>query len=195
MSLKLEVSFGEALDKLTILEIKSECIQDVTKLEEVNKEISSLAGCKEAFSNPTIAYIYRLLKWVNKRVWDFTNTIKEMSAEESPREFAKLSHVIFEHNQYRFRCKNILNSFRVGLKEQKSYKETIIHLAVDDETVLYKVYVACLLFDRVVLYGKMSPLSTPNITLLALEDSDEKVVPLSSWKPQELDCNDPIFKY
>jgi hypothetical protein len=186
----IEVSIGEALDKLTILEIKSECIQDTLKLIEIHKEINALVECKQALNNPIVAYIYKLLKWINKRVWDFTNTIKEMSADVSPIEFAKLSHIIFEHNQYRFRCKNMINSFSSGIKEQKSYKETSIVLSIDSTEFIHKVYVACLLFDRVYLLGETNPIGTPNITMIS---SNSSAVPISLWEPQELDCNDPIF--
>ena len=42
MTIKVEVSFGEFLDKITILEIKSERITDPAKLENVNRELSLL---------------------------------------------------------------------------------------------------------------------------------------------------------
>lgn len=42
MTIKVEASFGEFLDKITILEIKSERISDAAKLENVNRELSLL---------------------------------------------------------------------------------------------------------------------------------------------------------
>ena len=189
-----QVSFGEALDKLSILEIKRECIIDTAKLAEVQKEIDALHECRAYLQdNRTIAFLYRLMKWVNKRVWDFTNEIKAMSHIESSAAFANLSHIIFEHNQYRFRCKNMLNALIASsLKEQKSYKETSITLDVDDKECLYKVYAACLLYDKVVLTSStFDACATPNIVY---DEKAQNGIKLSEWNPSELPLDDPIFR-
>ena len=117
----IHVSDGELLDKYSILEIKKEKIKEINKLNEIEKELNVL---KDAIylKNKKI-YHYKILKWINEKIWDFTDNIKKLHYTNI--EYSKLSSIIFEFNQYRFRLKNFLN-FDSDLKEQKSFSQNSI---------------------------------------------------------------------
>jgi len=119
----VEISIGEGLDRLSILEIKEREIANPGRLIEVRKEIASLAALQPY--KMQYLYYYRLILLVNKRIWDLTNTIKAMAYRDTA--FAEVAHEIFELNQSRFRVKKILNEMsHEGMKEQKSYGLTEI---------------------------------------------------------------------
>jgi hypothetical protein len=127
--MNIEVSIGEILDKLTILEIKKDIIKNVNKLSEVEKELNLFNKFQELKNQNLL--ILNLLKWVNKQIWDFTNIIKDYT--DLSEDFAILSKKIFNYNHYRFRIKNIINS-KSNIKEQKSYQNDIL-----DDSIYIKV--------------------------------------------------------
>ena len=125
--MKLEVSIGEAVDKLSILELKRRFIEDDEKRHEIEKEIISLSPQCEIYKNN----YYRILMYVNEKIWTLTNTIKNMNYDTELAQFAQISNQIFEYNQKRFRIKNIFNySQNSELKEQKSYSKTTAYIYV-----------------------------------------------------------------
>ncbi len=67
-----EISAGELIDKITILEIKREKISDRIKLEEVNKELKSLKNTfeKEISDTSKIERLTEELKKINLELWD-----------------------------------------------------------------------------------------------------------------------------
>jgi hypothetical protein len=72
------VSVGEAIDKLSILELKMKKIGDANKKKEVQKEINALSAChkyKEYY------LYYNLLMYVNEQIWDMTDVIKGITIE------------------------------------------------------------------------------------------------------------------
>src|SRR5690554_6350821 len=73
------VSFGEVLDKITILEIKSERITDPAKLENVRRELQALtATWREAVPDEAaIAELRRQLKTVNEALWEIEDDIRD----------------------------------------------------------------------------------------------------------------------
>ena len=126
----IEISYGEGLDRLTILEIKQQEIEDKEKLKNILIEINSLSQLhpiKIKFS-----YYYNLLFLVNKKIWDLTNKIKQMNYKDNG--FAEISSQIFELNQSRFRLKNIINKLSDNdVKEQKSYSKSEINIIIDEK--------------------------------------------------------------
>ena len=70
-----EISAGELIDKITILEIKKEKIKDKEKLVEVEKELKSLNLTKEKFivNNNSISDYKNKLKDINIKLWDVEN--------------------------------------------------------------------------------------------------------------------------
>lgn len=136
--MKLEVSIGEAIDKLSILELKRHFIEDEEKRRDIDKEIAEISPQCKQYKND----YYRVLVYVNEKIWNLTNTIKTMSPSENASEFARISHEIFEFNQKRFRIKNILNRAQNSeIKEQKSYgqKNARIVTATSEIQILQKI--------------------------------------------------------
>lgn len=147
--IKIDISIGELLDKLSILELKKHIIKDENKVIEIKKEIDILMEF-ENIKNENIFY-YNILKWINEQIWNFTDTIKKSKIFDE--EFASLSNTIFKYNQYRFRVKNMLNS-KSNIKEQKSYKNDIINIKLDINSFylnLTKINKISILYDLVVI--------------------------------------------
>jgi hypothetical protein len=116
--MKVEVSLGEAIDKLNILELKMKKISNKEKCKEIQKEINELYEFKSYKSKYT--FFYNLLTFVNETIWDTTDIIKKMDFNNHL--FGKLSNKIFEFNQKRFRIKSWFNTLECSnIKEQKSY--------------------------------------------------------------------------
>ena len=134
--MKLEVSIGEAIDKLSILELKMKKINDSIKLLEIQKEIDALADINQYKIEHTL--FYKMLTYVNETIWDMTDTIKGMILENNEIEFARISNQIFEFNQKRFRIKSFFNTLTNSLiKEQKSYALSYCKIIIPDETTFY----------------------------------------------------------
>ena len=70
-----EISAGELIDKITILEIKKEKIKEKEKLVEVEKELKSLNLTREKFiaNNNSISDYKNKLKDINIKLWDVEN--------------------------------------------------------------------------------------------------------------------------
>ena len=133
--MNIKVSIGEGIDKLSVLELKQQKIQDEEKQKEIQKEISEL----HAFTSYKTAYpfYYKLLMHVNEKIWDMTDLIKTMSVNE---EFAKVSNDIFNYNQKRFRIKNWFNLITSSdIKEQKSYSVSHCTLVIKEGELFNKI--------------------------------------------------------
>jgi hypothetical protein len=122
----IEISEGEALDRLSILQIKKVNIKDESRLIEIEKEFDQYYNI-QSIKNKYIIY-YKLLYYVNQKIWDCTNEIKKLVVYDE--QYARLSFNIFEWNQERFRMKDIINRLEnASIKEQKSYlKKSIIYM-------------------------------------------------------------------
>ena len=120
-----EISAGELIDKITILEIKKKKIQDIEKLKEVEKELLTLSETfKEAIPDRSkIQIIIDKLKAVNLKLWDIE--IGTRTAEKNKdfgEKFIKLVRSVYISNDERSKLKleinNILGS---NIKEVKSH--------------------------------------------------------------------------
>ena len=74
--MKVEVSIGEAIDKFSILELKSNKIKDKIKVQEIQKELDVLNECKQ-YKNE-YPFFYRILMYVNEGIWTMTDVIKTL---------------------------------------------------------------------------------------------------------------------
>lgn len=121
----IEISEGETLDRLSILQIKKANITDESMLIEIDKELNQYDNIQN-IKNKYIIY-YKLLYYVNQKIWDTTNEIKELIIYDE--KYARISFNIFEWNQQRFRMKYIINRLEnANIKEQKSYsKKSIVY--------------------------------------------------------------------
>jgi hypothetical protein len=120
MLLKLNVSVGEAIDKLTILEIKTKKITDDAKLKDVYLEYKYL---KDELNDLVLKYNfhYKKLLEANEKIWIDQDMFRE-TTDEKTKEI--LCMQIIEHNDFRFRIKEQINNLSHSLlKEQKGYKK------------------------------------------------------------------------
>ena len=121
----VEVSVGELLDKISILEIKKDKIKDPEKLEYIKDELSLL---REEFknnvkSNSKIDMLYQSLKIINLRLWTIEDDKRKCEKEKDFSEnFIKLSRDVHILNDDRAKIKlEINNHTNSKIKEIKEY--------------------------------------------------------------------------
>jgi len=124
-----ELSLGEAIDKLNILELKIKKIKDTERLIEIEKEINALSSINYYKNN----HYYKILSYVNEQIWDLTNIIKE-----NPTNYSEIAKLIFDFNEKRFRIKKIFNTFS-NLKEQKSYNCKYCKIITENINIFDKI--------------------------------------------------------
>lgn len=120
-----EISAGELLDKITILEIKKEKIKDNQKLKDIKKELSSLT----ATSNENIPDKSKIrdlilnLKKINLRLWDIEeNKRKAEKNKKFDETFIQLSRDVYKSNDERAKIKLKINEILgSNIKEVKSH--------------------------------------------------------------------------
>ena len=127
MSIKIDISVGELLDKITILEIKAERIVDLKKLNNVNKELSVLnqQWKTSEYSNYDLTSDIAELKKINEQLWEIEDAIRDKEKDHSFDEvFIELARSVYFVNDKRAKIKHIINK-KAGseLTEEKSYSE------------------------------------------------------------------------
>ena len=121
------VSFGELLDKITILEIKAKHISDAEKLKNVNHELSILTQTwqENVESNSQLYDLKSQLTKVNQDLWDIEDAIrmKEMKKEFDD-EFIQIARSVYFQNDKRATVKKEVNALLGSdLTEEKSYQD------------------------------------------------------------------------
>ena len=120
-----EISAGELLDKITILEIKKEKIKDSQKLKDIDKELSSLTKTSdEKIPNKNeINDLITNLKQINFKLWDIEEN--KRLAEKNQKfdeKFIKLSRDVYKTNDTRAKIKLKINEILgSNIKEVKSH--------------------------------------------------------------------------
>lgn len=121
------VSFGELLDKVTILQIKSERMSDAVKLANVRKELSALEQTWAAHpaSATDISDLMGQLKAVNERLWVIEDDIRILEkAQQFDAEFIRLARAVYFENDERARIKKDINlALGSAYVEEKSYQD------------------------------------------------------------------------
>lgn len=115
----LPVSLGEAMDKLTILDIKLDQIKDNRRID-VKKEYDLLY---EKLNHFLIKYnvLYQSMKKVNLMIWNMMDVLRDGNVDDE--EYLKVCKECVEYNDIRFRVKNKINyASKSSLKEQKATK-------------------------------------------------------------------------
>ncbi|AFP29592.1 DUF6165 family protein [Marinobacter sp. BSs20148] len=125
--IKVLVSFGEVLDKITILEIKSERIKDDAKLKNVKLELNELnATWTDAVSDQSaIAQLRQQLKAVNEELWVIEDDIRDQEADQNfGARFIELARAVYVTNDKRASLKKDIN-LALGSRfvEEKSYQD------------------------------------------------------------------------
>ncbi|KEF29780.1 MAG: hypothetical protein EP339_08805 [Gammaproteobacteria bacterium] len=125
--IKVPVSFGEVLDKITILEIKSERIKDEAKLKNVRLELDELSETwNEAVADQSaIAELREQLKAVNEELWVIEDDIRDQeAAQDFGSRFIELARAVYVTNDKRAAIKKEVN-LALGSRfvEEKSYQD------------------------------------------------------------------------
>ena len=121
-----EISAGELIDKITILEIKKEKISNKEKLVEVNKELISLnETLKKSINDESkIVSFKNDLKNINLKLWDIEDG--KRSAEKNNQfdeKFIELARSVYKFNDERAKIKSAINeALGSNIKEVKSYE-------------------------------------------------------------------------
>ena len=125
--IRVPVSFGELLDKISILQIKTERIGDPAKLTNVRKELAALeqTWSEHPASKKDVASLRASLKAVNERLWKIEDDIRlKEKAARFDDEFVKLARAVYFENDERARLKKELNlALGSAFVEEKSYED------------------------------------------------------------------------
>jgi hypothetical protein len=121
------VSFGELLDKIAILQIKSERMRDAAKLANVRKELGALEQTWMAHpaAGHDIVKLRAELKAVNERLWVIEDDIRlKEKAQAFDAEFVRLARAVYFENDERARIKREINlALGSAYVEEKSYED------------------------------------------------------------------------
>jgi hypothetical protein len=151
----LPVSIGEALDKLTILDIKLDRIQD-SRRDNVKIEYDILHEKLKEYIDKNQKY-YNMLKKTNLYIWDLMDLLRD-GVNISDVEYTKLCKDTIIANDVRFRIKNKINILSNShIKEQKGYKSLKILIDLTSYTgthdlLIKPLYYYSILYDE--LYVK-----------------------------------------
>lgn len=128
MSIMIPISAGELLDKLTILEIKSDKLDIGDDKRHVDSEISILSSIAEkvnGIDQPRIEELCIELKSINLQLWEVEDSIRlKEFLREFDQEFIKLSRSVYRLNDQRASIKKLLNvELESDIREVKLYTE------------------------------------------------------------------------
>ena len=126
--MKVEVSNGELLDKLTILELKLSNISDVKKLTNIQKEhdeLNPLAGQLFDSYGEELKNLYKQLAEINSELWTIEDDIRECERNKDfGSDFVSLARAVYFTNDKRSEIKKSINLITgSGFVEEKSYED------------------------------------------------------------------------
>ncbi|MGE5505436.1 MAG: DUF6165 family protein [Actinomycetota bacterium] len=125
MSVLVPVSWGEIIDKITILEIKAERLTDAAKLANVTKELAELAAVREREfpGHAGLAKLAAELKAINEKLWVVEDDIRDCErAKDFGPKFVELARAVYFTNDERAAVKRRINDLLgSALVEEKSY--------------------------------------------------------------------------
>jgi hypothetical protein len=121
----VEISWGELIDKITILEIKEQRLTSPAAVANVRKELAALNSAVSAL-NPVPAELGALkqdLKSINEALWDIENRTRAKEAAKSfDEQFVELTRSVYLNNDKRALIKRRINELlNSGLVEEKQY--------------------------------------------------------------------------
>jgi hypothetical protein len=122
--MKIEVSNGEILDKLSILEIKLDNVKEKSKLENIGKEHAAISLVASRIPASPLD-LYNDLKRVNQELWDIEDRIRiKERNQEFDQEFIALARSVYQTNDERAEIKKEI-SLHTGSNfvEEKSYED------------------------------------------------------------------------
>lgn len=124
--MKIDVSDGEILDKISILQIKSKKITDKNKLSNIHKELNYLLDiCNDLFKYIDISKLYNQLFDTNNKLWEVEDKIREKERQKLfDQEFIHLARQVYFTNDLRSEIKKQINiTTQSNFIEEKSYEK------------------------------------------------------------------------
>jgi len=120
--MKIEVSNGEIIDKLTIIQIKLERIRDEAKLKNLKNEFEELSKVTSSIIS-TSDPLYKALYDVNAELWDIEDRIRDLERKKDfGKDFIETARSVYFRNDKRAELKREINiRTSSGLIEEKSY--------------------------------------------------------------------------
>ena len=125
--MQIEVSNGELIDKLTILEIKLDKITDNDKLRNITKEWGILNEkailIYQIFGDSKLYNVINQLEDINKQLWDVEDWIRDCEKEQRfDEEFIQLARSVYKLNDKRHQLKKEIDLLtKSNLSEEKLY--------------------------------------------------------------------------
>lgn len=131
MNTMIPVSPGELVDKITILEIKKKYITIPAKSKLIQTELKQLSSILNGMlkvserKRPAVLIEKKVLKAINKKLWDIENRIRAKEAKQSfDKGFIELARLVYLTNDKRSEIKNKINIlFGSAIKEIKQYSK------------------------------------------------------------------------
>ena len=124
--IEVPVSAGELVDKVTILEIKSERINDASKLVNVRRELAGLAAIVDPMlkANTGLAPLKSSLRKINETLWQIEDDIRDCERrKEFGAPFVELARGVYRNNDRRAQLKREIDQLLGSeLTEEKSYQ-------------------------------------------------------------------------
>lgn len=125
MEIKIPVSVGELVDKITILEIKTKSVKETGKSKNIENELSKLNLIYADLRNKKLDSHYEELKTINEKLWNIEDEIRILEKNKNfGTEFIELARSVYITNDKRFDVKSKINSlYDSNIVEEKLYEE------------------------------------------------------------------------
>lgn len=124
-TITVEIAPGELIDKITILEIKSERMSDLEKLRNVRTELATLVTSRDRAipASERLTDLTRQLKQVNESLWQIEDEIRDCERHQDfGTKFIELARSVYKNNDRRSAIKRQINELLGSqLIEEKSY--------------------------------------------------------------------------
>ena len=125
--MKIPVSLGELVDKITILEIKINKISEKAKLQSIELEYQNLSVeyNKIKHDKHFLDLQYKKLLDINSKLWTIEDDIRKLEIKKNfGEEFIELARSVYFTHDERFEIKNLINNhFGSEISEQKQYEK------------------------------------------------------------------------
>ena len=123
--MKVEISLGELVDKVSILAIKRKKIKNPDKLKNIQKEYDTLAAAMTGAGIDLASEEFARLEKINLKLWDIEDRIRHKEAAKAfDPEFVELARSVYFTNDDRVAVKKEINlKYGSDLVEEKEYAE------------------------------------------------------------------------
>jgi hypothetical protein len=125
--MKVEVSNGEIVDKISILLIKVEKNKDSNKINNIDKELKQLLPYLDKIGISMEEELFKKLKKVNLKLWDIEDKLRKLESQKKfNNEFIELARQVYYTNDLRCVIKKEINiKTKSELIEEKFYNEYV----------------------------------------------------------------------